>query len=565
MSRSQCDEIRPLEQLDRKIAAGPADKASVIPKPMRIYLAAQALLTLAYFLLPASPMKAVTYAVLGLAAAVAMVVGARIYRPHQVLAWYLLAAGVIMLATGDTINGVYEWVLRVETPFPSAADAVYVAFFALLASGLLLLVRARTPGRDRTSLIDAVIIATGVGLLSWIFLIVPYVRAPDLTLLQRVVSITYPVQDVVLLAVAVRLWRVGSQPTAAFRLLTVSLLALLVGDGLYGLSQLTADFVPGGALDLGWVIFFVGLGATALHPSMRSLSEELPPPTPRLTWQRRILLTAATLMAPAMLVIQTMRHQPIDVGVNAAGSVILFVLLTARMTGLAGQAARQQERELALAKVLEASQQERIRLAADLHDGPVQELTALSYGLERVDRRIQRQGPDSAVELLAEQKQHLTEVTRTLRNLLGELRPPAIDEHGLAGALKLHGDAFAKQAKTSIDIYAQVDHRPAPEVETIVYRITQEALTNVAKHAQADHVWIRLTAGENAVDLTIRDDGVGFDTAQAARLLNDGHFGLAGMRERVELGGGSLDLDSNPGNGTTIHVALPARYAASVV
>jgi signal transduction histidine kinase len=536
----------------------------VIPRTLRIYLAAEAALALGYFLLPPSTLKAVIYAVLGLTSVLAVVVGARTHRPRQVLAWYLLAVGLFLLTTGDTINNGIEWVTQGEPPLPSVADAIYVLFFALLVGALLLLVRARTPGRDRTSLIDAVIIATGVGLLSWIFLIVPYVRAPDLTLLQRVVLISYPVQDVVLLAMAVRLWRVGSQPTIAFRLLTVSLLALLVGDALYGLSELTTDFAPGGALDLGWVIFFIGVGATALHPSMRSLSEQLPPPTPRLTWQRRILLTAATLMAPAMLVIQTIRHQPLDVGVNAAGTVILFVLLTARMTGLASQSARQEERERALTKVLEAAQQERIRLAADLHDGPVQELTALSYGLERVDRRLQAERPDAASELLGEQKEQLIAVTRTLRNLLSELRPPAIDEHGLAGALKLHGDAFAKQAKVNVDVDAQVDHRPAPEVETIVYRITQEALTNVAKHAQADHVWVRLTAGHDAVDLTIRDDGVGFDAARAAQLLNEGHYGLAGMRERVELGGGRLQLHSRPGHGTTIQVELPPRYVSSV-
>ena len=534
-------------------------------RPVRIFLGVEALFTLGYFVLPPSGLKAASYAGLGLAAVTALVVGVRTYRPRQPLAWYLLAAGLFMLTAGDTINNSFEWVLQTEAPFPSPADAVYLAFFPLLAAGLLQLVRARTPGRDRTSLIDAVIIGTGAGLLSWIFLIVPYVRAPDLTLLQRLISIYYPVVDVVLLAVAIRLWRAGSQSTAAFQLLTVSLLALLIGDTVYGLSQLTVGWVPGGALDLGWVVFYLSLGAAALHPSMPSLSEPAAAPTPRLTWHRRILLTAATLMAPAMLVIQAARHQPIDIGVNAAGTVVLFVLLTARMTGLAGQAARQQERELALSKVLEASQQERIRLAADLHDGPVQELTALSYGLERVDRRIQALGPDTVLPLLGEQKDHLTKVTRTLRNLLSELRPPAIDEHGLAGALKLHGDAFAKQAKTSIDIDAQIDHRPAPEVETIVYRITQEALTNVAKHAKAGHVWIRLTADQDAVDLTIRDDGVGFDPAQAARLLNDGHFGLAGMRERVELGGGRLDLESQPGHGTTIRVALPARYAFSVV
>jgi signal transduction histidine kinase len=537
----------------------------VIPKPMRAFLAAEVILTVGYFALPPSAAKAVCYTLMGLLAASALVAGVRLYQPSLPLAWYLLAAGQLLFSIGDTINNTYGWILHVEAPFPSIADPIYLSVYVIQVNGLLLLIRAQTPGRDRSSLIDAVIVATGLGLLSWIFLIVPYVRAPDLTPLQRVVSIAYPIADVFLLAVAVRLWRPGSYRNASTSLLTVALAALLIVDTAYGLSQLTVGWVPGGALDLIWIVYVLGLGASALHPSMRLLSEPAAAPTPKLTWQRRMLLTAATLMAPAMLVIQTARHQPIDVGVNAAGTVVLFVLLTARMTAVAGQAARQQERELALAKVLEAAQQERIRLAADLHDGPVQELTALSYGLERIDRRFQAKGPDAALELLGEQKTHLREVTRTLRNLLSELRPPAIDEHGLVGALKLHGDAFAKQSKTSIDIDAQLHHRPAPEVETIVYRITQEALTNVAKHASAERVSIRLTASQDAVDLTIRDDGIGFDPAQATRLLNDGHFGLAGMRERVELGGGHLDLDSQPGHGTTIHVALPARYASSVV
>ena len=532
---------------------------------MRVFLGAEAVLIAGYFMLPPSALKAACYTALGLVVTAALVVGVRTYRPRQPLAWYLLAAGQLLFTTGDTINYTYEWVLHAEAPFPSPVDALYLLVYPLQISALLLLVRAHTPGRDTHSLIDAVIVATGAGLLSWIFLIVPYVRAPDLTLTQRVVSVAYPVGDVLLLAMAVRLWRSGSTRTIASWLVTIGLAALLIGDTFYGLSQLTIGWVPGGALDLIWVVFLLCLTVAALHPSMRSLSEPAAAPTPRLTWQRRILLTAATLMAPAMLVIQAARHLPIDIGVNAAGTVVLFVLLTARMTGLAGQAARQQERERALAKVLEAAQQERIRLAADLHDGPVQELTALTYGLERVDRRLESQGPDAARVLLGEQKVQLTEVTRMLRNLLSELRPPALDEHGLAGALKLYGDAFAKQANLNISVDAQVEHRPAPEVETIVYRVTQEALANVSKHAKARHVWIRLAAEEHGVDLTIRDDGIGFDPAQAARLLKDGHYGLAGMRERVELGGGRLDLDSRPGEGTTIGVALPPRYVPSVV
>ena len=530
---------------------------------MRLFLAAEAVLALGYFALPPSAVKAICYTAIGLLAASALAVGVRLYRPRRALAWFLLAIGQILFSAGDMINNTFGWILHVEAPFPSIADPLYLTVYVVQVAGLLLLVRAQTPGRDRTSLIDAVIFATGIGLLSWIFLIVPYVRAPDLTLLQRVVSIAYPVADVLLLAVAIRLWRPGSARNVSSSLLTIALAALLIVDTVYGLSQLTVGWVPGGALDLIWVVYILCLGAAALHPSMRSLSEPAPPPTPRLTWQRRILLTGATLMAPAMLVIQSVRHQPIDIGVNAAGTVVLFVLLTARMTGLAGQAARQQERERALAKVLEAAQQERIRLAADLHDGPVQELTALNYGLERVDRRLQTDGPDAVRELLGEQKNHLTMVTRTLRSLLSELRPPALDEHGLAGALKLYGDAFAKQAGVNVSVDAQVDERPAPEVETIVYRITQEALTNVAKHAQARHVWIRLASGDQAVDLTIRDDGVGFDPEQAARLLKDGHFGLVGMRERAEMGGGRMDLDSRPDHGTTIHLTLPLRYVPS--
>ncbi len=535
----------------------------MIPKPLRVLLAVEAVFALGYFALPPSPPKAACWTALGVAAVGALVVGARSYRPRQPLAWYLLAAGLLLFTVGDTINNAYEWVLRTEAPFPSPADAVYLACFPLLAGGLLLLIRARTPGRDRTSLIDAIIIATGVGLLSWIFLIVPYVRAPDLTLLQRLVSIAYPVEDVLLLAVAVHLWRAGNKSTAALRLLTAGLAALLIVDTVYGLSQLTVGWVPGGALDLIWIVFFLALGAAALHPSMRSLSEPTAPPPPRLTWQRRTLLTAATLMAPATLVIQTARHQPIDIGVNAAGTVVLFVLLTARMTGLAGQAARQQERERALTKVLEATQQERIRLAADLHDGPVQELTAMSYGMERVSRRLKPQTLDAASELLGQQREALTAVTRTLRNLLAELRPPALDQYGLAGALKLHGEGFARQAKVNVNVDAQVDERPAPEMETIVYRVVQEALANVAKHAQANNVSIRLTSDHHRVNLTIRDDGIGFDPAEAARLLEDGHYGLTGMRERVELGGGRWELDSLPGQGTTIRVELAPQFASS--
>jgi signal transduction histidine kinase len=535
----------------------------------RTWLTLGGLLALGYFLVPPGVAKVACWAGLMTGAAVAIVVGVRVHRPQAPLAWYLIAASQLAFAAGDAVGYNDLWVRQVEPPFPSLADYLTLPCYPLLVAGLLVLLRRRSPGRDLPSLIDATILATGAGLLSWIFLIVPLVRFPGLSPFARVVAIAYPVGDLLVLAVASRLWSAAGPRSRSYWLLTLGLVPLLVGDTLYGLLSLLGTWTYASPFDLFWVAYFLSLGAAALHPSMRSLSDPVPPPPRRLTARRRVLLTAATLMAPAMLVIQSLRHQPLDIGVNAAGTVVLFVLLTARMTSLASQAAdqaaRQQERERALTKVLEAAQQERLRLAADLHDGPVQELTALNYGLERVDYRLQGQGPDAARELLGQQKQTLTDITRGLRDLLSELRPPAIDEHGLAGALKLHGEAIAKQAQLNVSVDAQVDHRPAPEVETIVYRVTQEALTNVARHAQAHHVWIRLIAEERTVDLTIRDDGIGFDPAQATQLLKDGHFGLAGMRERAELGGGRLELHSRPGEGTSIHLALPAQISSVLV
>jgi signal transduction histidine kinase len=411
----------------QQFAVRPADRQTVMARPARIFLAAELLLGIAYFLLPDSLLRAVVYCTLGLGMVVAVVVGTRLHRPAQPLAWYLLAGGQLSFTVGDAINYTYQWVLEVEPPYPSVADGFYLACYALLAGGLLLLVRERAPGRDLASLIDATIITVGVGLLSWVFLIGPNVRAPDLLLSQRLVSIAYPLCDVLLVAVAVRMWRTGGHTTAASRLLTLGLVALLAADTVYGLSLLGGGWDAGGPVDATWIVFYLGVGLAALHPSMVSLSEPTPPST-RLTRTRLALLAGASLMAPAVLVIQTLRHEPIDVGVIAGGSVVLFLLTLARMGGLASEVAMQAERKRAMQTVLRATEQERVRLAADLHDGPVQELTALRYGLTRARNRIQRGQPEQAEGLLAELEDELGAGITGLRRLMAELRPAVLDE-----------------------------------------------------------------------------------------------------------------------------------------
>jgi len=176
---------------------------------------------------------------------VAVVVGTRLYRPSKPLAWYLLAAGQLSFTVGDAINYTYQWVLHIQPPYPSVADAFYLACYALLVAGLLLLVRERAPGRDVASLIDATII-TGVGLLSWVFLIGPNVRVPDLLLSQRLVSIAYPLCDVLLVAVAVRMWRTGGHGTVASRLLMLGLVACWPPTAPTACPCSTGDGTPAG-------------------------------------------------------------------------------------------------------------------------------------------------------------------------------------------------------------------------------------------------------------------------------------------------------------------------------
>ena len=358
-----------------------------------------------------------------------------------------------------------------------------------------------------------------------------------------------------LLAVAVRLWRTGGHGAVASRLLAFGLFALMAVDTVYGLSLLNGDWQIGGPIDGVWILYYAAFGLAALHPSMVSLSEPTPLST-RLTRTRLALLAGASLMAPAMLVIQAVRDEPIDVGVIAGGSVVLFLLTLARMGGLASEVAMQTERKRAMQTVLRATEQERVRLAADLHDGPVQELTALRYGLTRARNRIQRGQPDQAEGLLAELEDELAAGITGLRRLMAELRPAVLDEQGLEVALHNQVRAFEATSGVACAISTGLQSRLDPDLETVLYRVTQETLNNVGKHAGASRVTVSLAAENGSVRLRINDDGVGFDPITASRLLSEGHFGLAGMRERVEMVGGHLSIDSAPGHGTTVDVEM---------
>jgi diguanylate cyclase (GGDEF)-like protein/PAS domain S-box-containing protein len=331
-----------------------------------LYGCLTALLAVLYFLLPGWHVP--LWGALGLSAVAAIAVGARRHHPARPLAWYLLAAGVLSFITGDLIYKVSNEILHIEPPFPSVADLFYLAMYPFLAAGLLQLVRARTPGRDRPSLIDALLLTTALGLLSWVFLMGPYVHEANLSLVERLVSIAYPLGDVLLLAMLARLWSGGGLGTCAARLLGAGAIALLVADTLYGLIQLHGTWSDGGPVDLGWIVFYSCWGAAALHPSMRSLSEPGPACTARMTRGRFMLLAGASLMAPAVLLLQARLRQRIDVEAVASASALLIMLVLARMAGFVQVHRQGMTRERALRRaggsLVAAANLDRIHTAA---------------------------------------------------------------------------------------------------------------------------------------------------------------------------------------------------------
>jgi signal transduction histidine kinase len=145
---------------------------------------------------------------------------------------------------------------------------------------------------------------------------------------------------------------------------------------------------------------------------------------------------------------------------------------------------------------------------------------------------------------------------------MASLRPPTLDEVGLEAALRDHVGAFARRSGVACSVRVDLAGRLDGELETVVYRVTQEALLNVARHAEAGRLWLELDGTGDRVDLEIRDDGAGFEPATSSALVRGGHFGLVAMQERVEMAGGRFQLDTQPGAGVTLRamfqVAVPS-------
>ncbi|MFG1603413.1 putative bifunctional diguanylate cyclase/phosphodiesterase [Actinoplanes sp. NPDC049265] len=304
------------------------------------------LLTAVYYAWPEG--HVFTWSSIAASSAAAIVAGICWHRPRRWIAWALVAGSVACFAAGDTIYYVQQ--LSGTPPFPGPADLLYLVVYVLLAAGLLIFVRAQAgAGSNRAALLDALVPTVGLGLLSWVYLIAPYTRADNLSLIEKVVSVGYPLGDVLALAILLRLLVAPGRNPRSLTLLSLSVIGLFGSDVVYGLARLDTAWDTGGPTEIGWVLYYLFLGLAGLNPSMTTLGTRREVAGDVEAGGRRLaFMTVAALVAPAVLYIEYLQDKLADAPVISGAAALMFLLVLSRVGGLITAQRQAAARERAL-------------------------------------------------------------------------------------------------------------------------------------------------------------------------------------------------------------------------
>lgn len=208
-------------------------------------------------------------------------------------------------------------------------------------------------------------------------------------------------------------------------------------------------------------------------------------------------------------------------------------------------------------QIIHGREEERVRLAREVHDGPAQVLANSLMILESCYSLAQQSNIEKLLLMLDRMRDSTREGLHEVRRFIADLRPGGLEEHGLAAALNEYTRSYNNAYDARVTIEAEPLPRLPREVEIVLYRIVQEALQNAHKYARGAHVTIRLARQGGRLHLTIRDDGPGFDPHEVARRAGRSNWGLTSMRERAELIGARFSVASSLGHGTEVTVILP--------
>jgi diguanylate cyclase (GGDEF)-like protein len=371
-----------------------------------------------------------------------------IHRPPDGRPWLTLATGLALNSAGDWIRVILGRVYGLDV-FPSIADVLYLPGMCLLALGLLWIVRRRVPGGDSPAgVLDPLIVAVGVGMLTWVFLMAPIVADTTQTFAQIAVALAYPMLDLLLLGVMVRILLAPGRRVTSLTFLIGAVLAFLLADYQYAFLALQGPYEAGNVVEGGWLLGSALWGAAALHPSMRQVTDPVQAGEVQFSALRMVVLASASLMAPAVLVIQGITGAPINIPVIVAGCIALFLLVIARLSGVVSDL----RMTLHQRKILEAELERRA-----LHD-PLTGLANRVLFRDRLQHALARRFQSVAVlfldlddfKIVNDTSGHeagdevLSAVAESLRRTV---RPADT-------VARLGGDEFAVLLEDSPDVYA---------------------------------------------------------------------------------------------------------------
>jgi signal transduction histidine kinase len=535
----------------------------------------------AYLVLP-TPGREALYSSLDASMIAALIIGIRRNRPPRARGWLLIAAGVIAFSLGGDLPWIASSAgLLPPVGFPSYHDAAWLGGYLVMAAGVAFLIFDSTGEERSGSLIEALAVTGGLSALSWVFLIHPNLFGGGVTFLARATAVAYPVVDLMFGALIARLLFASRGRTPSHWFLILALGATLVSDTLFSVASNRGAVVgPGSPVVLGWLVFYVFIGTSALHPSMR-FSDRTPS-----SGERRIGPTLALLGSISSIPVWLMLFGHPEGQVEVALAVItlgLFSLFVIRLGLLFGrqklaeaalrdEAEQRRRTEVELAESLEALQatnaerrrllrklvhlqeEERREIAADIHDDSIQVMTGVGLRLATLKRKG---GAASGRDELAELETAVQDAIGRLRRLMFNVRPAILDGGGLEQALRLYLRQVLGPIGVRFDIHTELSQEPPGELRVIAYRIVQEAVNNVRKHAGDSAVEVHIARVARGLQVRVADDGVGFSVSEGDR--GPEHLGLAAMRERAELAGGRCEIRSAPGSGTTVEFWLPWR------